>query len=108
MLRFREFGEIYRNIKSDHVKDILLTSAPKEVLQAFAVVAKNILIKNITLTQEEFDFFKPHKDILKELGFQQRSDKRRREILDEGNLFQALSNVMSKLTTPRSAYQMRS
>ena len=107
MARFKEYGEIYENVKSENVKSELLKSAPVDVLEAYAVVAKNILIENISLTGEEFDFFQDYKDVLKELGFQKRSAKRRREILAEGNLFQALSKVMSKLSTPRTAYDMR-
>ena len=106
--RFKELGKIYGNVKTDHVKDILLQSAPKEVIDAYTIVTKNILIENIKLNPEEFELFKPYKEDLKELGLQQKSAKRRREILAEGNLFQALSDVMSKLAAPRSSYEMRS
>ena len=106
--KFREFGKIYGNVKTDHVKDLLLQSAPSEILDSYAIVTKNILFQNIKLNPEEFELFKPHKEALKELGLHQKSAKRRREILAEGNLFQALSDVMSKLATPRSAYEMRS
>ena len=105
--RFKEYGKIYENVKSEQVKSELLNSAPAQVLAAYAVVAKNVLIENISLTPEEFDFFQDYKETLKELGLQKRSAKRRRELLADGNLFQALSNVMSKLSTPRTAYQMR-
>lgn len=105
--RFKEYGEIYENVKSEQVLKQLLKSAPTEVLEAYAVVAKNVLYENISLTPAEFDFFQDYQEDLKELGLQQRSAKRRQVILAEGNLFQALSKVMSKLTTPRSAYQMR-
>jgi len=96
--KFREYGDIYKNVKSAHVKHQLLYSAPEEVLEAFAIATKNMLTGNIKLSNQEFALMKKHKEALKELGFQKRSSKRRRELLDQGNLLQALSKVMSKLS----------
>ena len=107
VVKFKEYGDIYQNVKSEFIKEKLLKSMPPEVLQAFAVAAKNILIENIKLTPEEFDIFKPHKERLKELGFRTISTKKQRQLLAEGNLFNALSTVMSKLSAPRTAYQFR-
>ena len=106
--RFQEYGSIYKNIKSDTIKEELIQSAPIEVINAFTVVIKNILIENIKVTPEEFEFLSNYKEIMKELGFKKKSIKRQRELLAEGQLFLFLSGVMSKLSTPRSAYQMRS
>lgn len=108
VLRFKEYGNIYKNIESNTAKEALIQSAPVEVINAYTAVIKNILIENIKLTPEEFDLFKPYQETLKELGFKKKSIKRKRELLEEGQLFKFLSDVMSKLSTPRSAYQMRS
>ena len=106
--RFQEYGSIYKNIKSDTIKEELIQSAPIEVINAFTVVIKNILIENIKVTPEEFEFLSNYKEIMKELGFKKKSIKRQRKLLAEGQLFLFLSGVMSKLSTPRSAYKMRS
>ena len=108
VLRFKEYGNIYKDIESDSIKEALIQSAPVEVIDAYTAVIKNILIENIKLTPEEFDIFRPFKEILKQLGFNNPTRKRQRELLAEGKLFPALSGVMSKLSTPRSAYQFRS
>jgi hypothetical protein len=68
VLRFKEYGNIYKNIESDTIKEALIKSAPVEVINAYTAVIKNILIDNIKLTREEFDFFTVYKDTLKELG----------------------------------------
>ena len=108
VLWFKEYENIYKNIESDTMKQALIQSAPVEVIDAYTAVIKNILLENIKLTPEEFDFFKKYKETLKELGFNSHTQKLQRELLAEGKLFAALSGVMSKLSTPRSAYQFRS
>ena len=107
MSKYREYGSVYKNVKSDSIKEQMIKAAPAEVVKAYAAVVKNILVENITLTPDEFEVYRPYKDTLKQLGFKKMSLKRLRELLAEGDIFEALSNVMSKLSTPRSAYQFR-
>ena len=59
--RFKEYGQIYKTIKSDVIKEQLLHSAPPEVLEAFAIVTKNILIGHIKVTRQEFKQLKQYK-----------------------------------------------
>jgi len=96
---FREYGTVYKNVKSDEIKMVLLQSAPHEVLEAFAIVAKNILIGNIQLTKREHNSLKQYKDTLIKLGYKRQSSKVRRRLLKEGDLFQILSKIMTKLKT---------
>jgi len=95
--KFREYGLVYQNIKSRDIRSQLVQSAPQEVLEAFAIVAKNILIGNIKLTSREHNRLKPYKEALIKLGFQGHSSKARRMLLEEGDLFQTLSRIMAKL-----------
>jgi hypothetical protein len=107
MSKYREYGNVYKHVQSESIKEQMIKTAPAEVINAYAAVVKNILVKNITLTPDEFEVLKPYKDTLKELGFKKMSLKRQRDLLAEGDIFETLSNVMSKIATARSAYQFR-
>ena len=67
--KLNEYGQIYKNIKSGRVMGQLLDSAPEEVLEAYSIVTKNILIGNIALTHTELDHLRQYKETLKKLGF---------------------------------------
>jgi len=97
LAQFREYGEVYKHVKSEDIKEQLLQSAPYEVLEAYAIATKNILIGNISLTRQEHKHLKQYKDTLIKLGFQQQSSKARKSLLSEGDLFQTLSKIMAKL-----------
>lgn len=97
LVRLREYGEIYKNIRSDLIKEQLIQSAPSEVLESFAVAAKNILIGNIHLNATEFKVLKQYKGALTSLGFQKQPPKKRRELLSQGDFLQVLSKIMSRL-----------
>jgi len=95
--KLREYGLVYQNVKSDEVKSELIQSAAHQVLEGYAIVTKNILIGNIKLTTQEHNCLEPYKEVLINLGFKKQSQKARRQILEEGNLFQILSRIMAKL-----------
>jgi hypothetical protein len=95
--RLQEYGDIYSNIRSDPIKQQLIQTAPAEVLDAFAMVAKNVLIGHINLSKTEFSHLRSYKEALSALGFQKQSAKRRRELLLQGDLLQSLGNIMKKL-----------
>lgn len=99
VVKMKEYGQIYRNVKSDHTKEQLLHSAPDEVLQAYTIVAKNILIANICLSRKEHDQLSPYKETMKKLGFKKCSSKVKRRLLSEGDIFLLLSKIMSQMTT---------
>lgn len=97
--RLNEYGHIYKNIKSDHVKSQLLDSAPEEVLRAYTIATKNILIGNIGLTGTELDHLRQYKESLKKLGFDKCSLDMIRRLLSEGDILVYLSEIMAKLTS---------
>ena len=96
-MKFREYGMVYKDIKSDEIKMQLVQSAPQDVLESYAIVIKNILIGNIKLTSQEHNRLKPYKGTMIKLGFQNQTCRARRQLLEEGDLFQILSKIMAKL-----------
>lgn len=97
--KYKEYGQIYKNIKSGDTKEQLLRSAPEEVLNAYALVTKNILIGNISLTMKEHEHLSQYKQSLMKLGLSKCSAKAKRRLLSEGDIFLSLSKIMTKLTT---------
>lgn len=98
--KLKEYGQIYSNIKSEDIKEQLLHSAPDDVLDAFSLATKNVLIGNICVTKNELDNLRPYRKSLEKLGFNKCSSKVKRRLLSEGDIFSSLSYIMSKLTTP--------
>lgn len=98
VVKFKEYGRIYKNIKSDRTKEQLVQSAPAEVLEAYAIVAKNILVGNIGLTKREHHHLRPYRKLLNKLGFNRSSAKVKKRALSEGDIFVSLSKIMAKLT----------
>lgn len=103
--RLREYGSVYKNIKSDMVKQQLLLAAPQEVLEGFALAAKNILLGHINLTPTEHKRLMKCKKSLKDLGLRKHTPKKRRELLSCGGLLQTLSKIMSKLKANKKNVQ---
>lgn len=97
--RCKEYGKIFKTIKSADVKETLVYSAPVEVLNAYRLVAKNILLGNIKLTQGEHSHLKKFKKALYKLGIQKCSSNMKKRLLCEGDILLSLSRIMAKMNT---------
>ena len=98
---------------SDEIRRAAIRHAPKQLLLAITEIAKNLALDNVVLKREEFLRLKEHAETITELIGAKTSDKRKKEIVQDGGFLAALAgplistlapvlgSVVSSIFTPR-------